>query len=119
MVMSKAYNGGSWMHRLVGGAYFFRIHMLNGLTSQRLLALFVVGLLVLNFPLLGLWDMDASVMGLPLFPTALMALWTLLIVALAFGFAASLLFHTVTMGIFSKKMNKEGAMAGMLAGFCT
>lgn len=53
------------------------------LTSPRLVALFVVGWLVLNFPLLGLWDVDATVLGLPLFPSALMALWTLLIMALA------------------------------------
>ena len=36
--------------------------------------------------------------------------------ALAFGVAASTLFPAIMMGIFSKKMNKEGAMAGMLAG---
>ncbi|MEZ5485906.1 MAG: hypothetical protein R3F01_12205, partial [Lysobacteraceae bacterium] len=37
-------------------------------------------------------------------------------VALAFGIAASSLFPAIMMGIFSKKMNKQGAMAGMLAG---
>ncbi|WP_374691931.1 sodium:solute symporter family protein [Accumulibacter sp.] len=37
-------------------------------------------------------------------------------VALAFGIAASSLFPAIMMGIFSKKMNKEGAMCGMLAG---
>ncbi len=37
-------------------------------------------------------------------------------VALAFGIAGSSLFPAIMMGIFSKKMNKEGAMAGMLAG---
>jgi cation/acetate symporter len=37
-------------------------------------------------------------------------------VALAFGIAASSLFPAIMMGIFSKKMNREGAMAGMLAG---
>ncbi|MEE9385848.1 MAG: sodium:solute symporter family protein [Nannocystaceae bacterium] len=37
-------------------------------------------------------------------------------VALAFGLAASSIFPALMMGIFSKKMNKEGAMAGMLAG---
>jgi len=57
--------------------------VLKGLGAQRLLALFFGGWLLLNFPLLGLWDRDATVFGLPLFPTALMALWTLLIVALA------------------------------------
>ena len=37
-------------------------------------------------------------------------------VALAFGIAASSLFPAIMMGIFSKKMNKEGAIAGMIAG---
>ncbi len=37
-------------------------------------------------------------------------------VALAFGIAASTLFPAIMMGIFSKKMNKEGAIAGMLSG---
>jgi cation/acetate symporter len=37
-------------------------------------------------------------------------------VALAFGIAASSLFPAIMMGIFSVKMNKEGAIAGMLAG---
>jgi cation/acetate symporter len=38
------------------------------------------------------------------------------VVALAFGLAAASLFPAILMGIFSKKMNKEGAVAGMLAG---
>jgi cation/acetate symporter len=37
-------------------------------------------------------------------------------VALAFGIAASSLFPAIMMGIFSTKMNKEGAIVGMLAG---
>ena len=37
-------------------------------------------------------------------------------VALAFGLAASSIFPVLMMGIFSKKVNKEGAIAGMLAG---
>lgn len=37
-------------------------------------------------------------------------------VALAFGIAASSLFPAIMMGIFSKTMNKEGAIAGMIAG---
>ncbi len=37
-------------------------------------------------------------------------------VALAFGIAASTLFPAIMMGIFSKKMNREGAIAGMVAG---
>lgn len=37
-------------------------------------------------------------------------------VALAFGIAGSSLFPAIMMGIFSKKMNSAGAMAGMLSG---
>lgn len=37
-------------------------------------------------------------------------------VALAFGLAASSIFPVLMMGIFSKRVNKEGAIAGMLAG---
>ena len=49
------------------------------LGHQRLLALFTAGALLLNFPLLALWDRDATVFGLPLFPLALFVLWGLLI----------------------------------------
>lgn len=38
------------------------------------------------------------------------------VVAFAFGLAASSLFPAIIMGIFSKTMNKEGAIAGMLTG---
>lgn len=37
-------------------------------------------------------------------------------VALAFGLAASSIFPALMMGIFSKSINKEGAIAGMVAG---
>ena len=37
-------------------------------------------------------------------------------VAFAFGLAASSFFPTLIMGIFSKRMNKEGAIAGMVCG---
>ena len=37
-------------------------------------------------------------------------------VALAFGLAASSIFPALMMGIFSKRMNREGAIAGMIAG---
>ena len=49
--------------------------MHKGLGAQRLVALFVAGGLLLNFPLLALWDRDATVLGLPLFPAALFVLW--------------------------------------------
>jgi cation/acetate symporter len=38
------------------------------------------------------------------------------VVAFAFGLAAASFFPIIIMGIFSKKMNKEGAVAGMLVG---
>jgi hypothetical protein len=55
----------------------------QGLTAQRLLALFALGWLLLNFPLLGLWDRDASVFGVPLLPAALFGVWAALIGLLA------------------------------------
>lgn len=38
------------------------------------------------------------------------------VVAFAFGLAASSFFPAIIFGIFSKKMNKQGAIAGMIAG---
>jgi hypothetical protein len=57
--------------------------MFHGLDAQRLVALFVAGLLLFNFPLLALWDHDMRVLGLPLFPAALFLVWALMIAALA------------------------------------
>lgn len=57
--------------------------MFDGLVAQRLAALFVAALLLLNFPLLALWDHDLRVWGLPLFPLALFGIWAALIVAVA------------------------------------
>lgn len=57
--------------------------MFKGLVAQRLAALFVAGWLVFSFPLLGVWDRDATVFGLPLFVVALFALWLALTVVLA------------------------------------
>lgn len=57
--------------------------MHKGLGSQRLVALFAGGWVLFNFPLLGLWDRDATVWGIPVFPAALFMLWLVLIVALA------------------------------------
>ncbi|MBD3729142.1 MAG: cation acetate symporter [Sphingomonadales bacterium] len=42
--------------------------------------------------------------------------WVAQVVAFAFGLAAASLFPAIFMGIFSKKMNKEGAIAGMVTG---
>ncbi len=42
-----------------------------------------------------------------------------IVVALAFGLAASSFFPAIIMGIFMKRMNKEGAIAGMVVGLGT
>ena len=57
--------------------------MFEGLGAQRSLALFAAGWLLFSFPLLTLWDVDATVFGLPLFPAGLFSVWALLIGALA------------------------------------
>jgi hypothetical protein len=53
------------------------------LLTQRLLALFAVGWLLWDFPLLRLWLSETTVFGLPLLPVALFGAWVLLIVLLA------------------------------------
>ena len=57
--------------------------MFKGLAAQRLVALFVAGWAVLNFPLLALWDHGLTLLGLPLLPAMLFLLWALLIAAVA------------------------------------
>ena len=42
--------------------------------------------------------------------------WVVEVVAFAFGLAAASLFPVILMGIFSKRANKQGAIAGMLTG---
>ena len=51
--------------------------------SARLLAWFTAGLLLFNFPLLGLWDSDAVWWGLPVFPLATFLIWRGLIAGVA------------------------------------
>jgi len=53
--------------------------MIDSLRSQRLLGLFALGWLLLNVPLLTLWDRPWMVWGLPLMPLALFAGWAVLI----------------------------------------
>ncbi len=55
----------------------------SGLLSQRLVALSIAFALLVNFPLLALWDHPVLVLGLPLFPLALFVLWGVFIAALA------------------------------------
>lgn len=46
-------------------------------------ALCGAGLVLFNFPMLIVWDRDATVFGLPLLPVALFVIWAALIAALA------------------------------------
>lgn len=57
--------------------------MIHSQVRQRLMALYVLGFMLLNFPLLALWNHDVWIFGLPLFPVALFVLWLCLIVCLA------------------------------------
>lgn len=58
--------------------------MFEGLKAQRLIALFIAGALLLNFPLLSLWERPmALLLGVPLFPAALFLIWAVLIALLA------------------------------------
>lgn len=65
-----------------------RIHveetaLFKELEAQRLVALFVGGWLLFNFPLLGLWDRAATLFGVALFPAVLFFLWGLVIATMA------------------------------------
>lgn len=51
----------------------------RGRTRQRLVALFAVGWLLLNVPLLTLWDRELTLLGLPLLPTVVFVGWGALI----------------------------------------
>jgi hypothetical protein len=53
--------------------------MPKGLAAQRLLALFAAGWVLLNVPLLTLWDREATLLGVPLLPAALFVGWGVLI----------------------------------------
>lgn len=57
--------------------------MSPGPRTAVLAALFAAGALAFNFPLLAVWDTDATVFGLPLLPVALFGIWAVLIAALA------------------------------------
>ena len=57
----------------------------RGPDRQVLIALAALGALAFNFPLLAVWDTEATVFSLPLLPVALFAIWGALIAALAFA----------------------------------
>ena len=52
--------------------------------GARLVALFLLGCLLFNYPLLALFNVRASVFGIPLLYAYLFAAWALLIALVAF-----------------------------------
>ncbi len=57
----------------------------HGPSPQLLLALWGAAVILFNFPILIVFDRDATVFGLPLLPVALFAIWVALIGALAWA----------------------------------
>lgn len=55
----------------------------DGPDPARLLALFAAALVLFNFPLIAVFDIEATVFGLPLLPVALFIGWGAVIGALA------------------------------------
>ena len=83
-------------HDLLKKTFMPRINEKQELLYSRLATAFAIGV--------------AGLFGI--YPPAFVAQ----VVAFAFGLAASTLFPVLLLGIFSKRLNKEGAIAGMLVG---
>jgi hypothetical protein len=56
----------------------------RALTSQRLVALFALGWLLFNYPLLAVFSSDRSMFGIPLLYGYLFTVWALFICLMAF-----------------------------------
>jgi len=57
--------------------------MRSSLRSQRLAALFLLGALLFNYPLLALFNLPADVLGVPVLYAYIFGAWALLIALLA------------------------------------
>ncbi len=55
------------------------------LTAQRLVALFLLGCLLFNFPLLALFNRGGEVFGVPLLYAYIFGVWLALIILMAFA----------------------------------
>ena len=53
--------------------------------GQRLIALFVLGCLLFNYPVLSLFNVPAEAFGVPVLYAYIFAAWTLLIALMAFA----------------------------------
>jgi hypothetical protein len=56
----------------------------SGITRQRLAAVFLLGCLLLNYPLLSLFDAPEEVLGVPLLYIYIFVAWTVLIALMAY-----------------------------------
>lgn len=52
--------------------------------SRRLFALFLLGCLLFNYPILSLFNLEAFLFGIPLLYLYMFAVWTVLIVMIVF-----------------------------------
>ena len=55
-----------------------------GLRGQRLIALFLLGCLLLNYPLFSLFDGATRILGIPLLYVYVFVVWALLIALMAY-----------------------------------
>ncbi|MEZ4869619.1 MAG: hypothetical protein R3C14_50305 [Caldilineaceae bacterium] len=56
----------------------------HGLTGERLLAIFLVGCLVLNYPVLALFSRQGLLFGIPILYVFIFVCWLLIIALMAF-----------------------------------
>jgi uncharacterized membrane protein YvlD (DUF360 family) len=56
--------------------------MRTGLARQRLVAVFLAAVLLLNYPVLSLFDLPLSVMGVPVLYLFMFAVWAAVIAAI-------------------------------------
>uniref|UniRef100_A0ABX1PKB1 DUF3311 domain-containing protein n=2 Tax=Aromatoleum anaerobium TaxID=182180 RepID=A0ABX1PKB1_9RHOO len=57
--------------------------MRKGLAGQRLVAVFLTGVLLFNYPVLSLFDRPELFLGLPMLWFFLFGIWALLLIAVA------------------------------------
>ena len=57
----------------------------SGAREQRFIALFILGCLLFNYPVLSLFNVAAEVAGVPVLYAYLFAAWTLLVALLAYA----------------------------------
>lgn len=56
--------------------------MRTGLARQRLVAVFLAAVLLLNYPVLSLFDLPQSIMGIPVLYLFMFAVWAAVIAAI-------------------------------------